>query len=376
MFRRVGAVDEWIAKDLRQRYAATDALLTDSGTSALVLVLRRLVRHGGTVAYPGYGCIDLAAAAVRAGVRVRLYDLDPTTLSPDLDSVRKVIKRGVDAIVVAHLYGYPADVASVQELAAPQGIPVIEDAAQAAGGTLRGKRSGALADVSILSFGRGKGTTAGSGGAVLVRTPSLAQWIQLARFSLANGSSGGREIGVLAAQWMFARPSLYRIPASIPALKLGEMVYRSAREPRSISAAAAAILPMALDMEEGEVAYRRTRAAEILSMIGVTRRLLPIRPLVGADPGYLRLAFLDNVGDASTNDGLGVLRGYPMTLEQHEHLQPVLAPGERAGKGAELLRDRLLTAPTHSRVRDEDIAQLGEWLAGSASRTVVEAWAT
>ena len=78
---------------LRHRYGATDALLTDSGTSALILALRKMLPRGGTVAYPAYACIDLTAAAVATGVRVRLYDLDPTTMSPDLDSVRATVIR-------------------------------------------------------------------------------------------------------------------------------------------------------------------------------------------------------------------------------------------------------------------------------------------
>src|SRR5207247_5224225 len=117
-----------VAEVLRARYGALDAILTDSGTSALILALRAVVRPGGTIAYPGYSCIDLTSAAVGAGMRVRLYDLNPSTLSPDLESVERAINRGVNAIVVAHLYGYPADVGAVQELARKSGIPVIEDA--------------------------------------------------------------------------------------------------------------------------------------------------------------------------------------------------------------------------------------------------------
>jgi dTDP-4-amino-4,6-dideoxygalactose transaminase len=159
-----------VAETLRERFGARDVILTDSGTSALILALRSLLPQGATIAYPAYACVDLTAVALRARMRVRLYDLDPATLSPDLDSVRAAIGRGVDAIVVAHLYGYPADVAGVEELAALHGIPVIEDAAQGAGGTVRGMRLGSLGDVSILSFGRGKGTTCGSGGALLSRS--------------------------------------------------------------------------------------------------------------------------------------------------------------------------------------------------------------
>lgn len=214
-----------VGEALRLRYGARDALLTDSGTSALVLILRKLLPAGGTVALPAYACIDLTSAAVGAGVGVRLYDIDPTTLSPDLDSVRAVISRGADAIVVAHLYGYPADFPGVQKLAAERGIPLIEDAAQGSGGTLGGRLLGSFGDSSILSFGRGKGTTSGSGGALLVNTESLAEWTGKLREDLVSASRGAVPVLSLLAQRVFSDPLLYNIPASIPALKLGEMVY-------------------------------------------------------------------------------------------------------------------------------------------------------
>jgi len=160
-----------------------------------VLALRAFVPPGGSVAYPGYGCIDLSAAAVRAGVKVRLYDLDPVTLSPDLSSLGKTISRGVDAIVVAHMFGYPADVPGVRDLASNAGVTVIEDAAQAAGGTLETVPLGALADASILSFGRGKGTTAGSGGALLFRGVASADRAARARESPAMEQAVGQVPG-------------------------------------------------------------------------------------------------------------------------------------------------------------------------------------
>lgn len=368
---------EAVTDELRRRYNATGALLTDSGTSALVLALRMLVPKGGTIAYPAYACIDLTAAALRAEVKVRLYDLDPNTLSPDLDSVRKTMERGVDAIVVAHLYGYPADVGAVNDLAAERGLPVIEDAAQAAGGLLRGSRLGGLADVSILSFGRGKGTTAGSGGALLARTAGHAEMIDRAGARLADGSRGARELVALSAQWLLARSELYRLPASIPALRLGEMVFRAGSEPRSISTAAAAILSMALATEDLEVSHRLVRAKELLAILQQTGgRLVPVRPVPGGEAGFLRLALLDTIGDAVPNESIGVMRGYPLTLDQHVQLRPILADRESAGRGAQRLRDRLFTAPTHSRVSAADVGRFQRWLARLDSSLRLEAFAT
>ncbi len=348
------------------RFGASDALLTDSGTSALILALRAVVRPGGTIAYPGYSCIDLTSAAVGAGMRVRLYDLDPATLSPDLDSLRKTIDRGVDAIVIAHLYGYPADVRAVQQLARDRGIPVIEDSAQGAGGTLNGVRLGGVGDLSILSFGRGKGATTGSGGAVLVRTPALVEWIQQTRNGLGKARRGGLEIGALGAQWMFSHPLLYRLPASIPALKLGEMVYHPPRQPRGMPAAATTMLPSVLSNDDREVEARRRRATDLLSRINGSGRINAIRPVTGGGSGYLRLALVDATGDLSACPPLGVRRGYPLTLEQHEQLQPMLVHGEMAGVGSILLRDRLFTLPTHSRVASRDLARLRDWIGGIA----------
>lgn len=352
---------------LRQRYNACDALLTDSGTSALILALREILPRGGTVAYPAYACIDLTTAAIGAGMRVRLYDIDPATLSPDLDSVRRVIERGVDGIVVAHLYGYPADVVGVRQLAEENGIPVIEDAAQCAGGTLRGSRLGALADVSILSFGRGKGTTAGSGGAVLVRTAALSEFTRRTRRELGPPARGGTEVLALAVQRLFSHQLLYRLPASVPALRLGEMVYHPPRSPRPMAAASAAILRSALELEKQEVSDRCDRAGNILSRISGTPNVVPVRPIAGGESGFLRLAFLDAVGDREPRPELGALRGYPMTVDQHPQLTGVLLPGEQAGKGSEFLRDALFTVPTHSRVDHSDLAKLTDWLVGVSS---------
>ena len=357
-----GGSEAHVAELVRARFGAREALLTDSGTSALVLAIRTLVRRGGTIALPAYGCIDLTAAALRADVRVRLYDLDPFTLSPDLASVDAVLGRGVDAIVVAHLYGYPADVVAVRARAAVQGIPVIEDAAQGAGGTLRGALLGSLGDLAVLSFGRGKGTTGGSGGALLTRDATMSAGLDRARHGLASARANGREVAALAAQWLLARPSLYRVPASIPALKLGEMVYRAAGEPRSISTTAAAILPAALQMDPAEVRTRAAHASALLTHAEGGTHLRAVVPLEHGRSGYLRFAVLDNVGGVSARPGLGVVRGYPQTLAQHAELQPILAGGERAGTGADLLRDRLLTLPTHSRVGRSDLERLRRWI--------------
>jgi dTDP-4-amino-4,6-dideoxygalactose transaminase len=224
-------------------------------------------------------------------------------------------------------------------------------------------RLGGIGDISILSFGRGKGATTGTGGAVLVRSAALGARMAQMRDQLGIARRGGQEMGILAAQWLFSHPLLYRLPASIPALKLGEMVYHAPKQPRAIPTAAAAMLASVLRMDDVEIEIRRSRASNLLSHINGSARIVPIRPVPGGMSGFLRFALTDSTGQLATDAQLGVQRGYPLTLEQHQELQPVLATGEKAGKGSEQLRDRLLTLPTHSRVRSHDEVRLQDWLA-------------
>jgi dTDP-4-amino-4,6-dideoxygalactose transaminase len=350
-----------VATQIALRFGARRAILTDSGTSALVLALRLCVGAGGTVAFPGYGCVDLAAAARFAGVRVRLYDIDPHTLDADLSSLERALRRGVDAVVVAHLYGYPVDVPAVSDLCSAYGATVIEDAAQSADGDLRGRRLGSFGPLTVLSFGRGKGLTCGSGGALLSNDSAWIDRFDRVAEQVAPADAGWHQIGTTAIQWLIGRPSLYAVPASIPALRLGEMTYHPAHEPRRLSDAAASLLADALRSADEELALRRGNARELSAAGEQCRALRVVRPIAGATPGFLRLPVLDFAGRQPARR-LGILRGYPRALPEQPELATTLCDGEPAMPGALELRRRLFTLPTHSLVSCHDREKMISWL--------------
>jgi perosamine synthetase len=356
-----GAVNhELLATHLTHAFSASRALLTDSGTSALVLALRTVVGRGGTVAFPAYACVDLTAAARYADVRVRLYDIDPATLSPDLDSVLHVLKHGVAAVVVAHLYGFPADVPGVAELALAHGASVIEDAAQAAGGTLRGRPLGSFGTLTVLSFGRGKGITGGSGGALLAISSELAERLD-STDRRAPIRAGWRDLTVATAVWALGRPALYSIPSAIPGLRLGEMVFHPAHEPRGISSAAAALVRASLEAAEREIMARRGNAKALMADVTREHGLAAIQPVSGGTSGYLRFPIRD-LGDRTEAPRLGILRGYPRTLAEQPELRPILYLNETPSVGADELRRTLFTLPVHSRVTRGDLNEIAAWL--------------
>jgi perosamine synthetase len=342
------------------RFGSTSVALTDSGTSALVLALRLVAGTGDVVGFPGYACIDLASAARFAGVRVRVYDIDPATLSPDLASVELLLRSGVRALVVAHLFGYPADVPAVRRLGAARGVPVIEDAAQAAGASLAGKRLGSLGDLSVLSFGRGKGLCAGGGGALLGFGEPWAPAVESIR--LPNPGRGWSGLAKTGVQWALGRPSVYALPSMLPWLHLGEMIYHEAHEPRALPIGSSALVRSALDLEPDDVAARRTVAQALTGAAATATQLAVTLPIPNAFPSYLRFAVRDPGGLRDASRSLGVLRPYPKAVMEQDEMRPALAQGEAETPGAVELARSLYTLPTHRFVSHRDLTALEQWL--------------
>jgi perosamine synthetase len=357
-----------VAGQIARRFGASRAILTDTGTSALILALRLAVGEGGIVALPAYGCVDLAAAARFAGVRVRLYDTDPYTLNADVASLECTLHRGVDAVLIAHLYGYPADVPAITALCDAYGVTVIEDAAQAASGELLGRRVGSFGPLTVLSFGRGKGITCGSGGALLTNESAWIDGLDRTAQQLPPAEAGWGELGSTAIQWLVGRPSVYGIPANIPALGLGEMIYHPAHEPRALSDAAASLLTDAFRSADRELMLRRATARELALAGETSADLQLVRPIEGASPGYLRFPVLDFARRRAA-PRLGILRGYPRALPEQRELAPCLCAGEPATPGALELRRRLFTLPTHNFVSSSDREKMVAWLRNETSHS-------
>lgn len=350
------ALRERAATAVARAFPGAPAILTDSGTSALILALQ--ATGTDVVAMPAYACIDLAAAARFAGVSVRLYDVDPETLGPDEPSLRAALDAGVSAIVVAHLFGFPVPLDDVRGLADEYGALVIEDAAQGAGAEWRDRPLGVHGDLGVLSFGRGKGTSAAGGGALLASTPAGAARIAVATLTETD-AVGGLSLVASGAQWLLGRPTLYALPNALPFLRLGEMVYHPAHAPRPISRSSAALLPTALVLARTAVADRRVRGTRLRTLASEAGLGVPSQNPRAA-PGYLRLPVLVRRGVAA-DKRLGLVRPYPIALIDHAAMQPALAV-HADFPGARELAARLVTVPTHSQVVESDERQLARWM--------------
>ncbi|CAM5409451.1 DegT/DnrJ/EryC1/StrS family aminotransferase [Streptomyces abikoensis] len=144
-----------------------EAVAVSSGSAALEIALRILDVAGRTVLTPVNTFFATAAAAVRAGARVRFVDAELDGLGMDPGALRRVLdgERDVAAVVPVHIGGIvsPA-LEGVLEECRERGVPVLEDAAHAFGSTLDGRAAGAFGRFGAFSFFPTKAATSGEGG--------------------------------------------------------------------------------------------------------------------------------------------------------------------------------------------------------------------
>jgi dTDP-4-amino-4,6-dideoxygalactose transaminase len=160
---------------------------------------------------------------------------------------------------------------------------------------------------------------------------------------------------------MLSRPTLFRLPMSLPGLGLGDTVYRRPTAPHRISKAGAAVVEATWTLRARETDARRGNAARLFRAIVRTTGLEPVRPISDSEAGWLRLPFL--TPGRSRQDALlvearrlGVMPGYPRSLEQLEALP---APEPKLPlPGAIRLAAELWTLPTHSQLNESDLVQL------------------
>ena len=144
------------------------ALSCNAGTSALTMAVRAAgAGPGDEVITATYTWNATALAIVAANVVPVLADVDPQSLTLDPASVEKNITPRTRAVIVVHLYGHPADMDPLMEIAREHDLVVIEDCAQAHGATYKGRKVGSLGHIGCFSFQGSKNLPAGEGGMVL-----------------------------------------------------------------------------------------------------------------------------------------------------------------------------------------------------------------
>jgi perosamine synthetase len=176
--RFVAAFEEAFAKICGARHGVACA----NGTAALHLALAALgIGPGDEVIVPDLTLICNANMVHLVGARAVFVDVDPKTWCIDPALIEAKVTPRTRAIMPVHLYGHPADMTAILGIARRRGLRVIEDAAEAHGAEVNGRRVGALGDVGCFSFYGNKILTTGEGGMCVTNDAALAEKMRLLR---------------------------------------------------------------------------------------------------------------------------------------------------------------------------------------------------
>ncbi len=320
-----------------------NCLFGPSGRALLCRLLSFLFdgaeKQRNEVLIPAYTCYSVAAAIVKAGLKIRIYDIAYGSFNPKMDSLAKNFTSKTLAVISQHLMGSPTEIEKVAEVAAANNSIHIEDAAQALGGRLNNISLGSYGDYGLFSFGRGKPLPLGGGGAVISKVPGGGELPT----DFAYGT-GLKKLAVSALSQAIAHPFVYGIAEKLP-LGLGrtefEPHFQIADIPRTLISMLGPMMSHLTEMNH----HRRRIAA-------VYKRLIPQRHLIvhvdEATPVYPRFPVLARSEHLPAEFiRLGIRRLYPNSLNREGRIIPHILNADQSFSGAERLAQQLISLPTH-----------------------------
>ncbi len=317
--------------DFARFVGARHAVAVSSGTAGLHLALLATgITSGDEVILPSFTFTGTAEAAALIGAKPVFTDIDPQTYNINSEKIEDAITEKTKAIIAVDLYGLPANMKAVNEIAKKHGLTVVEDAAQAHGAMYKGKPPGHFADVTCWSFYASKNMTTGEGGMVTTNNDETAEKLRCIR------SHGEKE-----AYKSFMIGHNYRMPEIQAAIGCAQLIK----------------LPEFLE--------KRRRNAEVLTKkLGEIDGLhLPHEPRDYKHSWYLYTVRLKNAGANVRNKLVGKLqkRGIGAAVYYHTpiHLMPYYRQfGEYHLPETEKAAQQVFSLPVHPGVTLREISYI------------------
>lgn len=370
---------EALRADLRARFGERTYVLTSTGRAGMTVLLRAMRRLAppdrDEVVIPTYTCYSVAASVVRAGLRIRLVDIDPVTLDYAADALAAGDYRRALAIVGTNLYGLPSDMPALTALARAHGAFLIDDAAQAMGASLDGRFMGTWGDAGLFSFDKGKNVSAIDGGVVTTTSAPLGEVLraEMASLTLPSFATGAAHIVKVLTYAAMLRPTAYGVVTRVPGLGLGQTRFTTDYPIAAFDPRLAALGATMLRHLDDFAGARRANAAALTTALAGVPHVVTVQARPGAVWAALRLPVLcdsepmKRAAIAALNAaGIGATGSYPASLADVPEAQPHIAAGQVSADGGREVARRLVTLPTHPFVTPADIARAADVLAGLA----------
>jgi len=206
------------------------AVAVNSGTAALHSVLMALgVKPGDEVVVPSFTFVATSNVVLASGAKPVFvdtkgdYNMDPKEL-------KKAMTKKTRAVIPVHVFGYPADMDEIREVAGARSVPVIEDAAESMGATYRGTQTGKLSLAGCFSMYASKVVTSGEGGAISTDDDDLADKLRLVRNHGMVRHNDSRHLG-----FNYRLPEMGAALASVQMDRLGGFLEARVRNARYLT---------------------------------------------------------------------------------------------------------------------------------------------
>ncbi|MBC8440670.1 MAG: DegT/DnrJ/EryC1/StrS family aminotransferase [Deltaproteobacteria bacterium] len=362
--------------ELKAHYNVKHCFLLSSGKAALTIILKALhdlYPERNEVLIPAYTCYSVPSAIVKAGLKVKLCEINPETLDFDFDQLKKILsqpgatnsKNSILAVIPTHLFGLLADVGQVRKINTDDKISIIEDAAQAMGGTLKEKKLGTLGDAGFFSLGRGKAFSIVEGGIILTNNNSIADNItkQMKTLPTYNMLEIIKLVIYSIILTIFMQPLLFWFPKSLPFLKLGETIFKPEFPIKKMSSFQAGLAKNWQTRLKNITSIRQQKANAFTAAFQKKDNL--ISSMIYENETHFLLKFplkiydtqiLDRILSKSEKQGMGIMRAYPDSINNIKELKNYFK--NKTYPKATMISKHLLTLPVHHFVSLSDRLQI------------------
>jgi len=312
------------------------AIAVNTGTAALhSAIVAAGVKAGDEVILPSFTFVATAEAVVLAGGKPVFADINPETYNISPAAIAEAVTRKTKAIVPVDLYGLPADIKPIREIAVEHGLAVVEDAAQAHGATCDGKPAGAFADVACWSLYASKNMTTGEGGVVTTNSDEIAETLRMVR---THGEKAKYASLMLGCNYRMSE-----IQAAIGSVQLEKLPCFAAK--------------------------RRENAVRLTELLAETDRLqLPREPKGCGHSWYLYTVRLRDAADGERDKIVAELKskgiGAAVYYANPVHLMPYYRDsfGERELPETEKAAKQVFSLPVHPDVTEAQVEYIGKML--------------
>ncbi|MEW8418598.1 MAG: DegT/DnrJ/EryC1/StrS family aminotransferase [Candidatus Thiodiazotropha endolucinida] len=368
--RYVASDGEYLTGQLQQLFDPYKSIFYDSGTSALAAALVAAKRskqcRQPEVILPAYGCPDLLSAAVFAGVKPILVDLEQDRPWMQIEEIKRKANRDTVAIVCVNFLGIPERVEQIRRVAAPVNAFVIEDSAQYFPHTR--DHDSWKGDLIVLSLGRGKPVNLLGGGILLARDDAIET--RLPKLEKAMDSAKSKDFRYRLKVLLYNRiisPRLYWILLKVPLLDIGSTVYKPLAHIEPLSSATKSLLASNIELYRSDRLDTQKNISSILDGLRIDQDKLDDLPRsCDLDKGckLLRYPLLiaqrerDNLLQGLEEKGLGPSVMYPTTLNRIPNIDYLFAKDSETYPHATNFSKRIITLPTHNRITQRDFKQV------------------